>query len=130
MICSGCLLAKLSLTLCDPMDYSLPGSSVHGIFQARILVWVAISCSQGSFQPKDQTSIFCTDKQILYQLNHLESPKRMISSLEQIIRMKPHIPWGKKPTYCATSSNNPQPFASTNDMVGIATEYSKIKTTK
>ena len=38
-------------TLCDPMDYSLPGSSVHGIFQARILGWVAISFSRGSSQP-------------------------------------------------------------------------------
>ena len=36
------------LTLCDPMDCSLPGSSVHGIFQARILEWVAISFSRGS----------------------------------------------------------------------------------
>ena len=35
-------------TLCDPMDYSLPGSSVHGIFQARVLEWVAISFSRGS----------------------------------------------------------------------------------
>ena len=35
-------------TLCDPMDYSLPGSSIHGIFQARILEWVAISFSRGS----------------------------------------------------------------------------------
>ena len=34
-------------TLCDPMDYSLPGSSVHGIFQARILEWVTISFSRG-----------------------------------------------------------------------------------
>ena len=35
-------------TLCDPMDYSLPGSSVHGILQARILEWVAMSSSRGS----------------------------------------------------------------------------------
>ena len=39
------------LTLCNPMDYSLPGSSVRGIFQARILEWVAISYSRGSSQP-------------------------------------------------------------------------------
>ena len=38
-------------TLCDPMDYSLPESSVHGILQARILVWVAISFSRGSSNP-------------------------------------------------------------------------------
>ena len=39
-------VAQLCLTLCDPMDCSLPGSSVHGIFQARILQWVAISFSK------------------------------------------------------------------------------------
>ena len=39
---------QLCLTLCDPMDYSLPGSSVQGILQARILKWVAISFSMGS----------------------------------------------------------------------------------
>ena len=42
--------AQLWLTLCDPMDCSLPGSSVHGVFQARILEWVAISSPRGSFQ--------------------------------------------------------------------------------
>ena len=41
--------------LCDPMDCSLPGSSVHGIFQARILEWVAISFSRGSSRPRDWT---------------------------------------------------------------------------
>ena len=41
-------VALLCLTLCDPMDCSLPGSSVHGIFQARILEWVAISFSRRS----------------------------------------------------------------------------------
>ena len=50
-----CLIAQSCLTLCDPMDCSLPGSSVHGIFQAKILEWVAISCSQGSSQPRDKT---------------------------------------------------------------------------
>ena len=45
------------IQLCDPMDSSLPGSSVHGILQVRILEWVAISSSRGSFQSRDQTSI-------------------------------------------------------------------------
>ena len=44
-------------TLCDPMDCSLPGSSVHGIFQARILEWVAIYSSRGSSRPRDRTRI-------------------------------------------------------------------------
>ena len=42
------LVAQSNLTLCDPMDHSLPGSSVHEISQARILEWVAISFSRGS----------------------------------------------------------------------------------
>ena len=48
-------VAQLWPTLCDPQDCSPPGSSVHGIFQARILEWVAISCSRRSFQPRDWT---------------------------------------------------------------------------
>ena len=43
-------------TLCDAMDYGPPGSSAHGILQARILEWVAISLSRGSSQPRDWTT--------------------------------------------------------------------------
>ena len=50
-------VAQSCLTLCDPMDYSLPRSSVHGILQARILEWVAISFSRGSSRPRDQTQV-------------------------------------------------------------------------
>ena len=45
MLCVCVLVTQSCLTLCDPMDYSLPGSSVHEILQARILEWVAISFS-------------------------------------------------------------------------------------
>ena len=50
-------IAQSCPTLCDPMDYSLPGSSVHGIFQVRVLEWGAISFSRGSSQPRDQTRV-------------------------------------------------------------------------
>ena len=51
-----CVLSRSVVsTLCDPMDCSPPSSSVHGILQARILEWVAIPFSKGSFQPRDQT---------------------------------------------------------------------------
>ena len=53
------LVAQSCLTLCDPMDYSLPDYAVHGILQARVLEWVAISFSRGSSQPKDQTLVSC-----------------------------------------------------------------------
>ena len=46
------------LTLCDPMDCSLPGSSVHSIFQTRVLVWVAISFSRRSSRLRDWTQVF------------------------------------------------------------------------
>ena len=55
-----CLVAKLCLTLCDPVDCSLSGSSVQGISQARILEWVAIPFSRGSSWPRNRTCISCT----------------------------------------------------------------------
>ena len=60
---SACVHAKSLLycpTLCDPMDCSPPGSSVHGIFQARILEWVAMLSSRGSSQSRDRIHISCT----------------------------------------------------------------------
>ena len=50
-------LLQSCLTLCDPMDCSPPVSSVHGVLQARILEWIAISFSRGSSQPRDRTHI-------------------------------------------------------------------------
>ena len=52
-------LLQSCLTLWDPVDCSLPGSSVHGILQARILEWVAVPSSRGPSQPRDRTYISC-----------------------------------------------------------------------
>jgi len=57
------------LTLSDPMDCSLPGSSVRGILQARILEWVAISSSRGSSPPRDGNCVSCVScigRRVLY----------------------------------------------------------------
>ena len=59
-------VAKSCASLCDAMDWSPLGSSVHGISQARILEWVAISYSWGSSPPRDRTCISCISRQILY----------------------------------------------------------------
>ena len=62
-------------TLCNPMDWSLPGSSIHGIFQARVLEWVAISFSRGSSQPRDRTQVSrVVGRCFLYCLSHQGSP--------------------------------------------------------
>ena len=58
--CMLCVLvAQLCPTLCNPMNCSPPGLSVHGIFQARILEWIAIPFSRGISQPRDRTLVSC-----------------------------------------------------------------------
>jgi len=66
---SMCYVLQLCLTLCDPMHHIPPCSTLHGILQARILEWVAVSSSRGSSQPKDWTCISyvsCIVRQVLY----------------------------------------------------------------
>ena len=58
-------VAQSCPTLCNPMGCSLPGSSVHGILQVRILEWVAVPFSRGSFQARDWTQAFCTTGRFL-----------------------------------------------------------------
>ena len=63
---------QLYPTLCNPMDCSLSGSSVHGIFQVRVLEWVAISVPRGS-QPRDRTRnsyVSCIGRRALYHLHY------------------------------------------------------------
>ena len=66
LLAVGSLITKSCLTLCNPMDCSRAGSSVHGDFHARTLEWVGISSSRGSSRPRDQTHISCIGRQILY----------------------------------------------------------------
>ena len=56
--------------LCDPMDCSLPGSSIHGIFQAKVLEWVAISFSRGIFLTQELNLGLLHCRQVLYHLSH------------------------------------------------------------
>ena len=77
---SSCAHANSCLTLCNPMDYSPPGSSDHGISQTRILEWVAISSSKESSRPRDQTHISCVScigRWILYHWATREAPYKL-----------------------------------------------------
>ena len=67
------LVTKSCLALCDPMDYSPPGSSVHGIFQVKILEWVAITFSRRSSWPRDRTCVSCIGQAILHHWATLEA---------------------------------------------------------
>ena len=76
------LVAQSCLTLCDPVDCSPPGSSVHGILQARILEQVAISFPRGS----NLGFLHC--KQILYHLSHQGNPRKVFSGRNKIIQVE------------------------------------------
>ena len=71
LILSCCFVSQFCLTLCDPMDYSPPGSSVHGILQARTLEWVVMPSCRGSSRPRNRTRISCTGRQVLYHSHYL-----------------------------------------------------------
>ena len=66
----ACSIAQSCPTLCDPMDCSPPGSSIHGILQVGIPEWVVISHSGGSFQPRDWTQVSCISCISRWTLHH------------------------------------------------------------
>jgi len=70
----GAKLLQSCLTLCNPMDCSPPGPSIHGILQPRILEWVAMPSPRGSSRPRDQTCTYyvsCISRWVLYFYHHL-----------------------------------------------------------
>ena len=75
-----CSVAQSCLTFCDPMDYSLPGSSVHGILQARILEWVTVYSSRGSSCLRDRTCVSRVSciAGSLYHLSHQRSLDQLL----------------------------------------------------
>ena len=96
-----CSVTSSCLTVCDPTDYSPLGSSVHGIFQARILEWVPISSSRGSSKPRDQTWVYCIScigRQILYYCDTWEATYLTIKGI-----LKKSL---NQSLICSTSSGN------------------------
>ena len=87
-MCVCALSLQSYLTLCDPMDYSPRGSSVHGILQARILEWVAISYSRGPSQPRDPTRVSCVSRIAsgFFTTEPPGKPQHVTGSLNTVIR--------------------------------------------
>ena len=86
-----CLVTQSWLTLCNSIDCSPPGSSVHGILQARILEWVAIPFSRGSYQPRNWTQVSYTAGRFFTlwptkqaPLYHLPTPKLATHSINYL----------------------------------------------
>ena len=94
------------MTLCNPMDCSLPGSSIHGIFQARVLEWVAISFSRGSSRPRDRTQVSHIEGRHFTHWANQESPRRSfnyhVSPLDFSQTSAPHLPIVKWQILCPT----------------------------
>ena len=99
------LVSQSCLTLCDPVNCSPPGSSVHGILQARILEWIAIPFSRGSSWPRDQIQVSHIGGRFftiwvtrwMWELNHKEGwvPKNWwfwTVVLEKTLR----VPWNAR----------------------------------
>ena len=78
------LVTKSCLTLWDPVDCSPPGSSLHWIFQARILEWVAIPYSRGSSWPRDWTCVSCLAGGFFTTEPHEKSLLEMLSGLREM----------------------------------------------
>ena len=90
----GCLLWRRkwkwsrSVALCNPMDCSLQVSSIHGIFQARVLEWVAISFSRGSSRPRDWTQISSFASRHFYSLSHRNTRQGQVLGIQNFL-----LPW-------------------------------------
>ena len=94
-VCVSARLLQSCPTLCNPMDWSPPGSSVCGILQARILEWVAKPSCRGSFQSRDWTAslslLHC--RQLLHHWSHLDSPLIRTSVVLDHSSLWLHITW-------------------------------------
>ena len=110
--------------LCNTMDCSLPGFSVHGIFQTRRLEWVAISFSRGSSRPRDRTCVFCIGRQILTQESNqkcLVSSRKTQAELWEVASIESEwLRWGTKKKKAVSLSHNQGP----DDKKSASTEVS------
>jgi len=113
-VCVCVLITQSPPTLCHPMDCSLPGSSVHGILQARILEWVAIPFFRRSSQPRDWTKVSCIACRLFTVWATREAPSQVrgphqsaegLSGTNWLI-----LPWVKSILSCLTAFEPGKPL--------------------
>ena len=84
------------LTLCDPIDCSLPGSSVHGILRARILEWVAVSYSRGIFPiqgiPTQGSHVFCIGRRVFFTTGATWEAQQVSNYTQKVREGSPRAP--------------------------------------
>ena len=100
------VVAQSCPTLCDPINCSVPGSSVHGIFQATVLEWIAISFSRGSSQPRAWTQVSCiVDRRFTVWATREVSLPKVVVSLPKASSFQSSIPnfW---PWHCSITYQN------------------------
>ena len=121
-------------TLCDPMDYNPPGSSVHGILQARILECVALPSSRGSSWPRDQTWVTCIEGRFLtiWATREAQSRARWLG-LKSFLSEKEvkGIQTGKEEVKLSLFADDmilyiEHPKDSTRKLLELINEYSKV----
>ena len=78
-------VAQSCPTLWDPMDCSLSGSSIHGIFQARVLEWIAISFSRESSRPRDKTQVSCIVGRHFYPESQRKAMHKKVQTTSQLL---------------------------------------------
>ena len=100
-------VAQSCLTLCDPMDCSLPGFPVHGIFQARIPEWVSISFSRRSSRPRDWTQVSCVVGRQFTIWATKEVPQQYNKSIPQQYNPPSTIPQQYTKCHLLSSWTNP-----------------------
>ena len=94
-----CLITQSCLILCHPVDYNLPGTSVHGILQARILEWVAIPFSRRIFLTQGSSPGLRRGRQTLYDLRHQGSPRSWSWSQPTWAQSKTKAPTNPDPIF-------------------------------
>ena len=130
----ACACVHLCPTLCDPMHCGPSDFSVHKIFQARTLEWVAISSSRGFSWPRNWTCISCIGRRILYHCAALKEISALVKETQEIplpflsLRMqeKDHL-WGKKGALSHQTSNVLVSWALTSSLQNCEKKFLFIK---